>query len=321
MNRPAPNKSRKTSAPPPRMAVRIGKLEMKNPVMVSSGCFGYGEEVSRFYPLSKLGAVVVKGTTLEPRPGNPPPRMAETPSGMLNAIGLQNVGVNAFLKDKLPFLRRAKVPCVVNINGRKVEEYEELARRLDGVPGVSALEINISCPNVKEGGIEFGSTPEGATRVVAAVRRATKHTLITKLSPNVTDVRVLARACVDAGTDALSAINTVVGMAVDAKSRRPVLKNVTGGLSGPAVKPIGLRVVYQVAQAVKVPLVGMGGIVTGEDAAEYLLCGATAVSVGTANYLEPKAALRVVERLEAFLRGEHVADVRDYIGTLRVDRP
>jgi dihydroorotate dehydrogenase (NAD+) catalytic subunit len=314
MKRPAHPK--KVSAP--KMTVTLGRLVMKNPVMVASGCFGYGEEVSRFYPLDKLGAIVVKGTTLEPRPGNPPPRMAETASGMLNAIGLQNVGVDAFLKDKLPFIRKTGVPCVVNINGRKMEEYVELAKRLDGVPGVAALEVNISCPNVKEGGIEFGSTPEGANRIVSAIRKATRHTLITKLSPNVTDVRVIARACVDAGTDALSAINTVVGMAVDAKTRKPILRNVTGGLSGPAVKPIGLRVVYQVARAVKVPIVGMGGIVTGEDAAEYLLAGATAVSVGTANYLEPRAALHVVEQLEGFLKRQKVADVRELIGGLQV---
>jgi dihydroorotate dehydrogenase (NAD+) catalytic subunit len=300
------------------MAVEVGRLKMTNPVMVASGCFGYGEEISRFYPLSRLGAVMVKGTTLEPRPGNPPPRMAETPAGMLNAIGLQNVGVEAFLRDKLPLLVRAGVPCVVNINGRTVEEYVELARRLDGVPGVGALEVNISCPNVKEGGIEFGSTPEGASRVVSAVRKATTHTLITKLSPNVADVGVLARACVESGSDALSAINTLVGMAVDARTRRPILRNVTGGLSGPAVKPVGLRVVYQAARAVKVPIVGMGGIMTGEDAAEYLLAGATAVAVGTANYLDPHAALRVVEGLEDHLRGQKVKDVRELIGALKV---
>jgi dihydroorotate dehydrogenase (NAD+) catalytic subunit len=304
----------------PRMAVVLGRLKMANPVMVSSGCFGYGEEISRFYPLNRLGAIVVKGTTLEPRSGNPPPRMAETPGGMLNAIGLQNVGVDVFLREKLPFIRKTGVPCIVNINGRKMEEYVELARRLEGVPGIGALEINISCPNVKEGGIEFGSTPEGAERVVSAVRKATRLTLITKLSPNVTDVKVIARACEAAGTDALSAINTVVGMAINARTRKPVIRNVTGGLSGPAVKPIGLRVVYQVAQAVKVPIVGMGGIVTGEDAAEYLLAGATAVSVGTANYLEPKAALHVVEQLESFLREQKVLNVRDLIGGLQVSK-
>jgi len=307
-------------APPPKkcdMSVVIGRLKMANPVMVASGCFGYGEEVNRFYPVNRLGAIMVKGTTLEPRPGNPPPRMAETPSGMLNAIGLQNVGVDAFLKVKLPFLRRVGVPCVVNINGRTVDEYAELARRLDGVPGIGALEVNISCPNVKEGGIEFGSSPEGATRVVEAVRKATRHTLITKLSPNSADVRVVARACVNAGSDALSAINTLVGIAVDAKTRRPVLRNVTGGLSGPAVKPVGLRVVWQVSQALKVPVVGMGGIVTGEDAAEYLIAGASAVAVGTANYLEPTAALKVVEGLEEFCREEGLGRVGDLVGTLK----
>jgi dihydroorotate dehydrogenase (NAD+) catalytic subunit len=302
----------------PDTSVVIGKLRMVNPVMVASGCFGYGEEISKFYPLKSLGAIIVKGTTLEPRQGNLPTRMAETPSGMLNSIGLQNVGVDAFLREKMPFLRKAGVPVVVNINGRTVEEYAELAARLEGQPGIGALEINISCPNVKEGGIEFGSNPEVAARVVSAVRKATTHTLITKLSPNVTSVKVIARACVDAGSDALSAINTVVGMAIDAQSRKPVLRSVTGGLSGPAVKPIGLRVVYQVHQEVKVPIVGMGGIVTGEDAVEYLLAGATAVAVGTANYLEPKAALNVVEGLKKYMAGQKVQKVTSLIGALLV---
>jgi dihydroorotate dehydrogenase (NAD+) catalytic subunit len=298
--------------------VVIGKLRMVNPVMVASGCFGYGEEISKFYPLKSLGAIMVKGTTLEPRQGNLLPRMAETPSGMLNSIGLQNVGVDAFLKEKMPFLRKAGVPVVVNINGRTIEEYAELAARLDGQPGIGALEINISCPNVKEGGIEFGSNPEVAARVVSAVRKATSHTLITKLSPNVTSVKVIARACVEAGSDALSAINTVVGMAIDARTRRPILRQVTGGLSGPAVKPIGLRVVYQVRQEVKVPIIGMGGIVTGEDAAEYMLAGATAVAVGTANYLEPLAALKVVEGLKQYMVEQKVRKVSSLIGALLV---
>ncbi len=301
------------------MAVTIGKLRMANPVMVASGCFGYGEEISKFYPLNRLGAVTVKGTTLEPREGNPTVRMAETPSGMLNAIGLQNVGVEKFLSEKMPFLRKAGVPVVVNINGRTVDEYAELAKKLEGQPGIGALEINISCPNVKEGGIEFGSKPEAAARVVSAVRKATTHILITKLSPNVTSVQEIAKACVDAGTDALSAINTVVGMAIDAKTRKPILKTVTGGLSGPAVKPIGLRVVYQIRQVVKVPIVGMGGIVTGEDAVEYLLAGATAVAVGTANYLKPDAALNVVDGIKNYMIENGVKDIQELIGALRVD--
>lgn len=300
------------------MGVTIGKLKMVNPVMVASGCFGYGEEISKFYPLKRLGAIMVKGTTLEPRQGNLLPRMAETPSGMLNSIGLQNVGVEAFLKEKMPFLRKAGVPVVVNINGRTIEEYAELAARLDGQPGIGALEVNISCPNVKEGGIEFGSNPEMAARVVTAVRKATTHTLITKLSPNVTSVKVIARACVEAGSDALSAINTLVGMAIDAKTRKPLLRQVTGGLSGPAVKPIGLRVVYQIRQEVKVPIVGMGGIVTGEDAAEYMLAGASAVAVGTANYLEPRAALNVVEGLEKYMVEQKIRNVSSLVGGLIV---
>ncbi len=303
----------------PKMAVTIGKLKMANPVMAASGCFGYGEEISKFYPLNRLGAVAVKGTTLEPREGNPTVRMAETPAGMLNAIGLQNVGVEKFLSEKMPFLRKAGVPVVVNINGCTVEEYAELAKRLEGQPGIGALEINISCPNVKEGGIEFGSNPEAASRVVSAVRKATTHTLITKLSPNVTSVQTIAKACVESGTDALSAINTVVGMAIDTKKRKPILKTVTGGLSGPAIKPIGLRVVYQIRQVVKVPIVGMGGIVTGEDAVEYLLAGATAVAVGTANYLKPDAAVSVVEGIKEYMIENGVKDIQELIGALRVD--
>jgi dihydroorotate dehydrogenase (NAD+) catalytic subunit len=310
--------SKKATVSKPELGVTIGKLKMINPVMVASGCFGYGEEISKFYPLKSLGAIMVKGTTLEPRQGNRLPRMAETPSGMLNSIGLQNVGVEVFLSEKLPFLRKAGVPVVVNINGRTIEEYAELAARLDGQPGVGALEVNISCPNVKEGGIEFGSNPEMAAKVVSAVRKSTSHTLITKLSPNVTNVKIIARACVEAGSDALSAINTVVGMAIDAKTRKPMLRQVTGGLSGPAVKPIGLRVVYQVRQEVKVPIVGMGGIVTGEDAVEYLLAGATAVAVGTANYLEPLAALKVVQGLEKYMIENKVQRVQDLIGGLIV---
>jgi len=237
---------------------------------------------------------------------------------MLNAIGLQNVGVDRFLSEKLPFLRKAGVPAVVNINGRSIDEYAELARRLDGHEGIGALEVNISCPNVKEGGIEFGSNPEMAARVVAAVRKSTSHTLITKLSPNNANVRIIARACVEAGSDALSAINTLVGMAIDVKTRRPVLKNVTGGLSGPAIKPVGLRVVYQIRQEVKVPIVGMGGIVTGEDAVEYLLAGATAVAVGTANYLEPFAALRVAEGIARYVRENGYSDVSQLTGALEL---
>lgn len=303
----------------PDLSVRIGNLRLRNPVMVASGCFGYGEEIAAFYPLDRLGAVMTKGTTLEVRPGNPPVRMAETPAGMLNSIGLQNVGVERLVSEKIPFLRKAGVPAVVNINGRTVEEYARLAARLDGVPGVGALEINISCPNVKEGGIEFGSTPEGAARVVAAVRRATKHTLLAKLSPNVTDPVPVARACLEAGAEGLSAINTVVGLAVDAETRRPVLASGTGGLSGPAVKPIGLRVVHQVYRALKAPIVGMGGIMTGEDAVEYLLCGACAVAVGTANYLDPFAAVKVLEGIREYCVRHGVKRVTELVGALRTE--
>lgn len=301
------------------LSVELGPLKLKSPLLAASGCFGYGEEISRFYSLRRvLGAVITKGTTLEERAGNPPPRMAETPAGMLNAIGLQNVGVGRLLSEKLPFLRERKVPAIVNINGKTVDEYAELARRLDGVAGIIALEINISCPNVKEGGLEFGSTPEAAAKVVSAVRRATRFPLITKLSPNVTDPVAIARACLESGSEILSAINTVVGMAVDAETRRPILSTVTGGLSGPAVKPIGLRVVHHVYRALRAPILGMGGIQTGEDAVEYLLCGASAVAVGTMHYLDPHAAPRLLKEIVSYCRKQNVRRVRDLVGALEV---
>jgi dihydroorotate dehydrogenase (NAD+) catalytic subunit len=284
--------------------------------MTASGTFGYGEEYADFMDLERLGAVVVKGISLLPRPGNPPPRLVETPAGLINAIGLENVGVEAFLSTKLPWLRQRNIPVIVNIFGNVLEEYAGLAERLNGVPGIAALEINISCPNVKQGGMVFGTDPAMAARVVQAVRRATTLPLITKLTPNVTRTADVARAAVDAGSDILSCINTVAAMAVDIFSRRPKLANVVGGLSGPAVKPIALRCTYEVLGAVDCPVIGIGGITSAADALEFLLLGARAVQVGTANFLKPSTAVEIVEGIERFLSVEGLDRLESYIGTL-----
>jgi len=273
----------------PDMSVKIAGLTLRNPVMTASGTFGYGEEFAEYLNLERIGAFVMKGLSLKPRAGNPTPRIVETPGGMLNAIGLQNVGIEAFIAKKVPFLRTVQTPAIANFFGSTVEEYAEMARRLDRIPEIAGLEINISCPNVKHGGIVFGTDPKSAGKVVSACRAATSKTLIVKLSPNVTDVVCMAQACADAGADALSLINTLTGMAVDLKRRKPVLANITGGFSGPAIKPIALRMVWQVAQAVKLPLIGIGGIMNATDALEFILVGATAVQVGTASFINPSA--------------------------------
>jgi dihydroorotate dehydrogenase (NAD+) catalytic subunit len=289
---------------------------LKNPVMTASGTFGYGEEYSSFFDLRRLGAVVVKGISLEPRSGNPPPRLVETQAGMINAIGLENVGVERFLLVKLPFLRDLGVPVIVNIFGSTLEEYGELAARLDGAPGIAALEINVSCPNVKEGGMVFGTDPAMTAKVVEVVRAATSLPVITKLTPNVTSISEIAKAARDAGTDIISCINTVAAMAVDIFSRRPRLANIFGGLSGPAVKPVALRCVYEVARAVDCPVIGIGGIASATDALEFLLVGAGAVQVGTANFINPAVSLEIIEGIERFLKVEGIRDIRSYIGTL-----
>ena len=302
----------------PNLAVNIGGIDLKNPVMTASGTFGYGQEFAEYLDLNCLGGIITKGLSLKPRAGNPTPRIVETCGGMLNAIGLQNVGIDEFIDKKVPYYRTLDTKVVANFFGTTIEEYAELARRLDAIPEVAGLEVNISCPNVKQGGIVFGTDPGAASAVVEAVREQTIKPLIVKLSPNVTDIVAMARACEDSGADALSVINTITGMAIDLKSRRPVLANITGGLSGPAIKPIALRMVWQVAKAVEVPVIGIGGIMTATDALEFLLAGATAVQVGTASFLDPGAAGRIVREMEQYLVDNGIGDVRELIGALKV---
>lgn len=299
------------------LQVRIGSLTLRNPVMTASGTFGYGREFSNLVNLHRLGGIVVKGISLLPRPGNPPPRIVETACGMLNAIGLENVGVERFITEKMSFLKGLDTPVIVNILGDSVEEYGEIAHRLDGVEGISGLEVNISCPNVKKGGVAFGTVPEMAATVTGAVRQATRLPIIIKLSPNVTDIVLMARAVEEAGADGISLINTLIGMAIDTKTRKPRLANVIGGLSGPAIKPVALRMVWQVASAVSIPVIGIGGITTADDAIEFMLAGATAIQVGTANFYEPSAPEQIIQGMKEYLhqQGEHC--IRDIIGTLQ----
>ncbi|QEM68810.1 dihydroorotate dehydrogenase [Geobacter sp. FeAm09] len=300
----------------PDLSVSIAGLELRNPVMTASGTFGYGEEFAEYVNLETIGAFVTKGLSLRPRAGNPTPRIVETPGGMLNAIGLQNVGIDAFIEKKVPFLRSVATPAIANFFGNTIDEYAELARRLDAIPEIAGLEVNISCPNVKQGGIVFGTDPRCASEVVTACREATIKPLIVKLSPNVTDIVSMARACADAGADALSLINTLTGMAIDLERRRPVLANITGGLSGPAVKPVALRMVWQVARAVSLPIIGIGGIMNARDALEFILAGATAVQVGTASFINPGAAQAIAEDMENWLVENGVGDVKSLIGAL-----
>ncbi|KAA0888282.1 dihydroorotate dehydrogenase [Oryzomonas rubra] len=300
----------------PDLSVSIAGLELRNPVMTASGTFGYGEEFAEYVDLETIGAFVTKGLSLRPRAGNPTPRIVETPGGMLNAIGLQNVGIDAFIEKKVPFLRSVATPAIANFFGNTIDEYAELARRLDAIPEIAGLEVNISCPNVKQGGIVFGTDPQCAFQVVTACREATIKPLIVKLSPNVTDIVSMAKACSDAGADALSLINTLTGMAIDLERRRPVLANITGGLSGPAVKPVALRMVWQVARAVSLPIIGIGGIMNARDALEFILAGATAVQVGTASFINPGAAQEIAEGMEKWLAENGVEDVKSLIGAL-----
>lgn len=308
----------KNTAAAPFLGVEIGSLKMANPVMTASGTFGYGEEFADLLDIASLGAYIVKGTTLHPRQGNDYPRMAETLSGMLNAVGLQNKGVDYFASDIYPRIRRQGSNLIVNISGNTPEEYAEAARRLAALDDVAALEVNISCPNVKQGGLAFGTTTEGAGSVTRAVRDAWPRTLIVKLSPNVTDITEIARAVEAEGADSVSLINTLMGMAVDVERRRPCLSTVTGGLSGPAVRPVAVRMVWQTAKAVKIPVIGLGGIASGRDAMEFILAGATAVQVGTANFLNPAVCAEIIDYMADYCRRHNVASIADLVGALEV---
>lgn len=299
------------------MAVKIGRLQLNNPVMTASGTFGYGEEYAGYVDLNKLGAIVVKGLSLKPRLGNPPPRIMETTGGMLNAVGLQNIGVDAFIEEKIPFLRQYDTKIIANIYGETYDDYKKVARKLSSAKDVHALEVNISCPNVKNGGLSFGCDPKIAARVTRAVKDETPLPVIVKLTPNVTDIAAIAEAVEKAGADALSLINTLTGMSVDLKTRRPHLKNVTGGLSGPAIKPVALRMVWQVVQRVSIPVIGIGGIMTAEDALEFLIVGAKAVQIGTANFVNPLVTMEVVERIKYYLTANKIKDINEIIGTFQ----
>jgi dihydroorotate dehydrogenase (NAD+) catalytic subunit len=296
------------------LAVNIGGIRMKNPVATASGTFGFGQEYAPFIDLNRLGAIVVKGTTLKPRPGNPAPRLAETPAGVLNAIGLQNPGVEQVMEEALPFLAAYDVPVIVNIAGDTLEDYAMLARQLSQSKLVAGLEVNISCPNVKKGGMHFGSDPIMAAEVTRAVKENSTLPVIVKLSPNVTSILTLAEKVAAAGADALSLINTLLGMSIDTKARRPRLGNIMGGLSGPAVRPIAVRMVWQVYEAVDLPIIGMGGIVTAEDALEFILAGASGVAVGTANFVNPRATIDVLEGIEKYMLEHGISDIKELIG-------
>ncbi|MHB8170708.1 MAG: dihydroorotate dehydrogenase [Thermincolia bacterium] len=297
-----------------KLGVNLGGIAMKNPVTTASGTFGFGPEYADYVDLNKLGAIVVKGTTLEPRLGNPTPRIVETPGGILNAIGLQNPGVDRLISETLPYLKAYDTPVIVNIAGNSLEDYAEIASRLDKAQGVAGLEVNISCPNVKKGGLQFGTVPEMAYEAIKAVRENTKLPVIAKLSPNVTSITDMAEAVAKAGADAIALINTLLGIAIDIRTRKPILGNVVGGLSGPAVKPVAVRMVWQVAQAVNLPILGMGGIMTAEDAIEFVLAGATAVAIGTANFVNPRATMDVVEGIEKYCLDNGIEDINQLVG-------
>ena len=296
------------------LSVKIGSLTLQNPVTVASGTFGYGVEYSQLIDLNQLGAVVVKGIRLQPVRGNPTPRTVEVTNGLINAIGLQGPGVDGFIRKYWPFLKQLKVPTIINIWGTTVEEYAEVAQRFDALGGVGALELNVSCPNIKEGGAQFGTDVKLLSQVVAACRKVTQLPLITKLSPNVISIAPYAQAAEAAGSDALSIMNSFPAMAIDIETRRPMLANVTGGLTGPCIKPIAIKLVWEAAKVVKIPIIGMGGIQTAADAVEFMLAGATAVAVGTANFYEPQTSLQVIAGLRQFMEQQHLQDVRELIG-------
>jgi dihydroorotate dehydrogenase (NAD+) catalytic subunit len=299
------------------MAVNLGRLKLNNPVMTASGTFGYGEEYAGYVDLNKLGAIVVKGLSLKPRLGNPSPRIMETAGGMLNAVGLQNIGVDAFINEKLPFLRKYDTAVIANIYGETYDEYKKVAKKLSSAKGVHALEVNISCPNVKKGGLSFGCDPKIAARVTRTVKDETGLPVIVKLTPNVTDIAAIAQAVEKAGANAISLINTLTGMSVDLKTGRSHLKNITGGLSGPAIKPVALRMVWQVVERVSVPVIGIGGIMTAKDALEFLILGAKAVQIGTANFINPHATIEIIEGIKNYLSDSKIKDVNEIIGTFQ----
>ena len=301
-----------------RLHVDICGIKLKNPVMTASGTFGYGKEFDELLDLNHLGAIIVKGLSLLPSPGNPPPRIIETPCGMLNAIGLENIGIEAFVNEKLPFLKGFSTPVLVNIYGKTVDEYADLASRIDELEDIAGIEVNISCPNVKAGGVAFGVDCKAAAEVIQSVRQRTSKPLMVKLSPNVTDIAEIAKSVEGAGADSVSLINTITGMMIDIEKRKPVLANITGGLSGPAIKPVALRMVWQVARAVKIPVIGIGGIMTAEDAIAFLIAGATAVQVGTANFVNPRATIDIIDGLTAYLDQHNIGHIMDLVGTLEI---
>ncbi len=299
--------------------VKLGNLEFRNPVLTASGTFGYGEEFTDFIDLTRLGGIVVKAVTGKNRDGNAYPRMAETPAGMLNSVGLQNKGVDYFVREIYPRIKEFDTQILVNVSGSTIEEYVEVAEKINDLEKIPGIELNISCPNVKLGGMAFGTIPATATEVTAAVRKVYKKALMVKLSPNVTSITEMAKAVVDGGADSISLINTLLGMAIDAESRKPVLSTITGGLSGPAIKPVALRMVWQVSKAVKVPIVGLGGIMNASDAIEFLLAGASAVQVGTANFIDPRVTVKIIDGIDDYLQRHHMAAVTELIGGLMTE--
>ncbi|MFH1336408.1 MAG: dihydroorotate dehydrogenase [Candidatus Zixiibacteriota bacterium] len=303
----------------PDLSVTIAGVKFSNPVLVASGTFGYGEEYGKLIDLSRLGGIVCKSVTLLPREGNPPPRTAETPSGMLNAIGLTNIGVDRFIQEKLPFLQKQKTRIIVNVAGRTIEEYVEVVQRLSRCKGIDMLEINISCPNVKEGSLAFGANPESAYTCIKQTKKSSRFPIIAKLSPNVTDIVEIAQVVENAGADAISLINTLVGMAIDVEKRRPILGNITGGLSGPAIKPVALAMVWKVAKAVKVPVIGLGGVMNTQDALEFFLAGASMIQVGTANFVDPQTSIKIVNGLNGYLKEKRIDSITDLVGKLETD--
>ena len=300
------------------LQVNIGKLTLQNPVMVASGTFGYGEEYRELVDLNQLGAIVVKTITLKPCEGNPPPRMVETPAGILNSIGLQNIGVDKFILEKLPILNKYNSAVIVNISANSVEEFQILVNKLNSATGIDAIEINLSCPNVKKGGMSFGINSELTYKVVKAVRDETDMPIISKLTPNVTDITEIALSAQEAGSDGISLINTVLGMAIDINTCRPKLKNITGGLSGPAIKPIAIRMIWEVYNKVNIPIIGMGGIMSTEDALEFIIAGASAVAVGTGNFVNPELTIEIIHGIKNYMQQKNINDIKDLTGMLKI---